>query len=126
MTGFTLGDKVKFFSNRPQFVITADGKKICTGREMQEGDAIVLAICLDSDRRKIVQLRHADNEKDIFNVDYLSINPTDEFKEKYKLMCEAVKELSIAGNEKSKAIVAEHNKQIDEISNEVLGAPIEL
>lgn len=88
-----------------------------------DGEAVVMAICLDAEKRKVVQLKAGE---DVFNVDYYAVNPSEAFKDDYKALILQIKGLTDTANKAVAGIVAEANKEISDAANAVLGHPMDL
>lgn len=107
-----LGTKVTYVRQDPQ------------GQVLQ-GEAVVLAICLDQEKRVMAHIKHnAEGEGFAFNVDLNCLNPSEEFVEKFKDVTNRVRLLQGAANEEIQAKVADGNRRIADEYSTILGHPV--
>lgn len=98
------------------------------GSGMVEGSGIVQGIILDPSKRLMVHLEtdevNEQGQKIRRNVHVTCLDPSDDFKAKFKAALEAVEAIGEEGNGKVKEIVAEYNQRVDEANAPVLGDPV--
>jgi hypothetical protein len=119
---FFIGDVVSYVTRKAKFEIK-NGQKVATGFTVEEGKGKVLAIACDHQARLVVQIKTTDN---VFNVDFAAVNPTPEFVEKYKLLIDNIAGFTEEGRRKANEVATEYNGKIDQLTDEVLGKPMEL
>jgi hypothetical protein len=107
---FELGSSVSYIRKG------ADGEAV-------EGFGLVMAVCLDHSKRRVVQIKEGEN---VFNVDYFAVNPTEPFKDDFRGLCKFIKEETENGNKLIQSTVAEFNKKIENAYNALLGLPLDL
>lgn len=60
-----------------------------------------------------------------FNVPLASLEPSDEYIERFKKAVEEIDALAVEGNGKAQAIVSEWNDKVSAVYETILGAPVE-
>lgn len=109
---FELGSSVNYIRNKSGTAV--------------EGCGIVRALVIDHTGRRVVAIHDAGQPKggECFNVDVLAVNPSEDFKGKFRAMVENVQALSAEGNKAAAAAVEKYNALIDKAYNELLGEPL--
>lgn len=97
--------------------------------DIEIGEAIIEAICLDMEKRLMAHLakpnKEADQPYERFNVDLSCLEPSEHFVEKFKKMADTIIKMSMVANAEAKAVVDEANQAIDNQRSHILGRPIE-
>lgn len=97
-------------------------------KEFEEGSSLILAICLDPQKRIMAHMQGIplpDGNTGNFNVDLNCLEPSDDFKAKFKAVKDRVEATSQEGNGKIAALVAEYNQAVENAYTSVLGEPVE-
>ena len=108
-----LGKKVNFIRQKPN-------------GEFHEGEGILVAYAVDPRRRLTghIQILDADGKPEGINVEMAAINPSDEFKVKFREAMGRVQKLEATAKKKNLEIVAKYNPMIDRVYNEAFGPQV--
>lgn len=109
---FTLGDSVNYIRQR--------------GGAVLEGQGVVRGLVLDHTGRRVAAIHDSSQPRghEVFNVDVLAVNPSPEFKAKFRELVAKIMALSEEGNKAAAAAVEKYNAQIDAAYNALLGEPL--
>lgn len=97
--------------------------RVSENDEILNGEGLVVAILIDHTGRKVVRIHDADKK---YNIDHVAINSDDDTKQKYVEGIRAIRKYSAESNKQVQELVNKLNAEVEQMTTEVLGAPLEL
>lgn len=97
--------------------------RVSENDEVLSGEGLVVAILIDHTGRPVVRIHDAGKK---YNIDRVAINPDDEAKQKYVDSIRAIRKYSAESNKQVQELVNKLNAEVEQMTTEALGAPLEL